>query len=62
MFDALAAARARGVDLVIVDTAGRLHTRHNLMEELKKVRNIVDRQGEGFDWAWQTLYVNGGAR
>ena len=48
-FDAIAAARARGTDLVIVDTAGRLHTRHNLMEELKKIRNIVDRQGEGFE-------------
>ncbi len=47
-FDALGAARARGADLVIVDTAGRLHTRHNLMEELRKVRTIIDRQGEGF--------------
>ena len=47
-FDALSAAKARGVDLVIVDTAGRLHTKHNLMEELKKVRGVVDREGEGF--------------
>ena len=48
-FDAMTAARARNADLVIVDTAGRLHTRHNLMEELKKVRNIIDRQGDGFE-------------
>ena len=47
-FDAMEAARARGADLVLVDTAGRLHTRHNLMEELKKVRRIVERQAEGF--------------
>ncbi len=47
-FDALSAARARGADMVIIDTAGRLHTRHNLMEELRKVRGIVDRNGEGF--------------
>ena len=48
-FDAMSAARARGSDVVIIDTAGRLHTRHNLMEELKKVRNIVDRNGAGFE-------------
>jgi fused signal recognition particle receptor len=47
-FDALSAARARGADMVIIDTAGRLHTRHNLMEELRKVRGIVDRDGGGF--------------
>lgn len=47
-FDALAAAKARNMDLVIVDTAGRLHTKHNLMEELKKVRGIIDREGVGF--------------
>ncbi len=47
-FDAISAARARRADLVIVDTAGRLHTKHNLMEELRKVRAIVDRQSEGF--------------
>ncbi len=46
-FDAINAARARGANLVIVDTAGRLHTRHNLMEELKKVRAVVDRQATG---------------
>ena len=47
-FDAIEAGRARGADLVLVDTAGRLHTRHNLMEELKKVRRIVERQAQGF--------------
>lgn len=47
-FDAMSAAKARDVDLVIVDTAGRLHTKHNLMEELKKVRGIIDREAAGF--------------
>jgi fused signal recognition particle receptor len=42
------AARARGVDLLIIDTAGRLHTTHNLMEELRKVHGIVQKNGEGF--------------
>jgi fused signal recognition particle receptor len=40
-YDALAAARARGADVLIVDTAGRLHTRENLMEELKKIRRVL---------------------
>jgi fused signal recognition particle receptor len=44
VFDAVAAARARGMDLLIVDTAGRLHTRVNLMEELRKIRRVLDRQ------------------
>lgn len=39
--DAAAAALARGVDLLLVDTAGRLHTRFNLMEELKKIRRVL---------------------
>ena len=43
VFDAMAAAGSRGADLVLVDTAGRLHTKANLMEELKKLRRIVDR-------------------
>ena len=42
-FDAVEAARARRADLVIVDTAGRLHTKTNLMEELKKVRRVLDK-------------------
>ncbi len=41
VFDALEAAQARGVDVVLVDTAGRLHTKVNLMEELKKVRRVM---------------------
>jgi fused signal recognition particle receptor len=40
-FDAIAAAQARGADVVIVDTAGRLHTQDNLMEELAKVRRVI---------------------
>ena len=43
VFDAMAAATSRGADLVLVDTAGRLHTKLNLMEEMKKLRRIVDR-------------------
>jgi fused signal recognition particle receptor len=43
VFDAMAAASSRRADLVLVDTAGRLHTNSNLMEELQKLRRIVDR-------------------
>jgi fused signal recognition particle receptor len=43
VFDAMASAQTRDSDLVLVDTAGRLHTKVNLMEELKKLRRIVDR-------------------
>lgn len=47
VFDALAAARSRRADVVIVDTAGRLHTKVNLMEELKKIRRIIAREVAG---------------
>jgi fused signal recognition particle receptor len=47
VYDAMQAAKARGADLVIVDTAGRLHTKVNLMEELKKVKRIISREVEG---------------
>jgi fused signal recognition particle receptor len=43
VFDAIGAARSRDTDLLLVDTAGRLQTKHNLMEELQKVRKIIDR-------------------
>jgi fused signal recognition particle receptor len=43
-FDAISAARARGADVVIVDTAGRLHTQGNLMDELAKVRRVIAKQ------------------
>ncbi len=43
VFDAMKAAQTRGLDIVIVDTAGRLHTKSNLMEELKKMTRVVDR-------------------
>jgi fused signal recognition particle receptor len=42
-FDAVAAARARGTDILIVDTAGRLHTREPLMEELRKVKRVLEK-------------------
>ena len=41
IFDAVQAAKARGIDVLIADTAGRLHTKDNLMEELKKVRRVI---------------------
>ena len=47
VFDALTAARSRGTDIVFVDTAGRLQTKHNLMEELKKIRRIIAREVDG---------------
>ncbi|HLM09082.1 MAG TPA: signal recognition particle-docking protein FtsY [Thermoleophilaceae bacterium] len=46
-FDAIEAARARGHDVVICDTAGRLHTQHHLMDELGKVRKVIARQADG---------------
>ena len=42
-FDAIQAAKARGTDVVLIDTAGRLHTKVNLMEEVKKIRRVVDK-------------------
>jgi fused signal recognition particle receptor len=47
VYDALDAAVARGADLVIADTAGRLHTRSNLMDELAKIRRIIDKRLPG---------------
>ena len=44
VFDAVAATKARGVDLLICDTAGRLHNKKNLMEELRKINSIVSKQ------------------
>jgi len=46
IFDALQSARARNIDVLIADTAGRLHTQHNLMEELKKIRRVMGRIDE----------------
>jgi fused signal recognition particle receptor len=46
VFDAIESAQARGIDVVIVDTAGRLHTKKNLMEELRKMWRVAERQLE----------------
>lgn len=46
-FDAVAAAKHRGVDVVIIDTAGRLHTKSPLMEELKKVKRVIEKAMPG---------------
>jgi len=48
-FDAYQAARARGLDVVIIDTAGRLHSKSNLMDELSKVVRVVGREAEHID-------------
>jgi fused signal recognition particle receptor len=47
VFDAVKAAAARGVDVLLVDTAGRLHTKSNLMDELVKLKKVVSRQLPG---------------
>lgn len=47
VFDAIQAAKAREVDVVIADTAGRLHTKANLMAELKKIRRVIEREIPG---------------
>jgi fused signal recognition particle receptor len=47
VFDGLKAAKSRGTDIVLVDTAGRLHTKVNLMEELKKIKRIMEREIPG---------------
>jgi fused signal recognition particle receptor len=44
VFDAVQSAKARKTDLVIIDTAGRLHNKKNLMDELNKIRRVVDRE------------------
>lgn len=44
VYDAVSAAKARGVDVLLIDTAGRLHNKRNLMEELKKMNRIIDRE------------------
>ncbi len=47
VYDAIIAAKARGTDVLICDTAGRLHNKKNLMDELKKISRIIREQGEG---------------
>lgn len=47
VYDAVIAAKARGTDVLICDTAGRLHNKKNLMDELKKISRIIREQGEG---------------
>ncbi len=44
VFDAVSSAKSRGTDIVLVDTAGRLHNKKNLMEELKKINRVIDRE------------------
>ncbi len=49
VFDGISAGRARGMDVIIIDTAGRLHNKANLMNELSKMRRIIDRELPGAD-------------
>jgi fused signal recognition particle receptor len=55
IYDAIHAARAREIDRLIIDTAGRLHTKDHLMAELGKVRRVIDREAK--DWQKQTILV-----
>ncbi len=55
VFDAMASAKARGADVVLVDTAGRLHNKQNLMNELNKISRVIDRENP--DAARETLLV-----
>ena len=48
LYDALAAAKKRDTDILICDTAGRLHNKKNLMEELKKMDRVIEKEGQGF--------------
>ncbi|MBU8922247.1 MAG: signal recognition particle-docking protein FtsY [Bacteroidales bacterium] len=60
-FDAVSSAKAKGVDIVIVDTAGRLHTKANLMEELRKIFRVLSGKIEGIAIeAWLVLDANFG--
>ena len=56
-YDAVQSARAKDVDLLIVDTAGRLHTQTNLMEELKKVKRVIDREAAAINAGVEVLLV-----
>ena len=49
VFDSISAAKARGADVVICDTAGRLHNKKNLMDELAKINRVIDRELPGAD-------------
>ncbi len=55
VFDAIAAGKARNADVIIVDTAGRLHNKKNLMDELSKISRVIDREAPGS--ARETLLV-----
>ena len=48
LFDAISAAKKRNTDILICDTAGRLHNKKNLMEELKKMNRVIDREAPEF--------------
>ncbi len=56
VYDAIDAAKARGCDVLICDTAGRLHNKKNLMQELAKINRIIETRAEGchrkFCWCW----------
>lgn len=49
VFDTIAAAKSRGADVAVIDTAGRLHNKKNLMNELEKISRVIEREAEGCD-------------
>ncbi|HEX7181495.1 MAG TPA: signal recognition particle-docking protein FtsY [Thermoanaerobaculia bacterium] len=55
VYDAIHAAKARGIENLLVDTAGRLHTKDHLMAELSKIRRVIDREAP--DWQKRTILV-----
>jgi fused signal recognition particle receptor len=60
-FDAVQSARARGIDIVLIDTAGRLHTKTSLMEELKKIFRVLETRIDGIGIeSWLVLDANTG--
>jgi fused signal recognition particle receptor len=59
-YDAYGAAKARGVDVVMVDTAGRLHSKRNLMDELSKIRRILEREAGSIDEVLMVLDATAG--
>ena len=61
MFDAVGAARSRGIDVVLADTAGRLPTQGNLMDELRKIKRVLGKARDGApDEIWLVLDANTG--
>ena len=63
VYDGIQAAKSRGIDVLLIDTAGRLHTKVHLIEELKKIRRVISREQPDAPtklfWCWTTTGQNG---